>query len=472
MKTKFLKTIACVISVVSCSVIELDHSSDSLQEGNSDIDEIIAVSDNKVSITDIYDIIERDFPQFKSSSGDGFNVVPYLGEKDDTLMYIVNLNDDLGWRIYSSDKRTPAVIAEGESGCFSLEDGSPAVAFWISGVAYDMSRILAASDDDLTFKEEEISANKSFWPSGSRSFDKPLLEEYPEGHWEVSVSTSVVEYERVEHMVAKWDQYAPYNACSPYYEKAPAVRAVAGCVAVAGAQVLHYLHNKLGVPVEMYKYGSCTGTISDFERDFDDLDADVWEDMNMDYQYTASSMLPEAVLIGYVGQRVDMSYCDNTFGRYSWALPRNLQDDLFEYHGISCSHGDFDEEIIENSLLNQMPVIVSASDLMIPVDGSIHCFVVDGYRSTRTKYTYHHYYVVDEVPSGIYALPDDYCTYAYSSPQVAEIKINWGWSTQWDEDAPVNDGWYSLTGSWYVNNGGYYDYNRNRKMIYGFAVAQ
>ena len=64
----------------------------------------------------------------------------------------------------------------------------------------------------------------------------------------------------------------------------------------------------------------------------------------------------------------------------------------------------------------------------------------------------------------------DYPTHSYSSPEITAIKINWGWWNQWT-NPPVNDGWYTLTGSWTVHNGGTYDYNHYRKMIHGFSIA-
>lgn len=392
-------------------------------------------------------------------------------------MYIVNFNNNHGWRIYSSDKRTPAVIAYGEKGYFSINEGSPAFKIWISNMVQDITKIRNASDNELKFTNDEIISNKAFWSQdGSRYVNPPLdTLEFPPfivGHWEESVTTSIVEYDRVDHMVAKWDQGAPYNEFSPYYNDSSGDRAYAGCVAIAGAQVLYYLHDKIGVPTTMCSSGYCIGDINNFNRAFTNQSSTIWSSMSMNYRYpgTTPSMLPEALLIGYVGSMVNMHYCDNITGRYSWALPRNLKDNLFDILGINCTYTDYNENVVKNSLLNQLPVIVSASNLIIPVDGNIHCFVIDGYRRTCIKYTHHHYFVLDQTPTGIYTLPEEYMTYTYSSPQLTEIKMNWGWWTQW-KSTPVNDGWYSLTGSWYVeNNGDYYDFNHNMKMIHGFSV--
>lgn len=121
-----------------------------------------------------------------------------------------------------------------------------------------------------------------------------------------------------------------------------------------------------------------------------------------------------------------------------------------------------------NSLLNNMPVIISATNLLAPLDFNIHCFVIDGYRSTRTEYTHLHYYVWDVRPTEPYLPFEEYTTTSYSSPTVSQIKINWGWRSQWTQS--VNDGWYTLTGRWVLDDGS--DYNYYRKMIYDFALTE
>ncbi len=472
MKRLAFATVSLIMVAFSCSKVDPEIVVSPLETSSDEEEVFSSVSDNHVSLNDILEVISRDLPATRSAEY-SYDLSSYVGEESDTLMYILNLGEGDGWKIYSSDKRTPAILAEGDKGYFSLEEGSPAVAAWMSCMAADMSRVKSSTDAELTFNNEEISSNKAFWPGSqaqSRGFDPdlPILTPYPKGHWEETITSSTVEYDHVDHMVAKWDQYSPYNACCPIYADSPNTRAVTGCVAVAGAQVLYYLHNKLGVPTGMFTQSSCVGNNHDFVYNFTNYTTAAWDLMSMDYTSTSTQIIQEAVLMSYVGHRVNMHYWDE----YSWAVPANLKTDLFEYHGISCSHGSYDEETVKNNLLNQLPVILSASDLLVPLDGDIHCFVIDGYRRTQTKYTHHHYYVLDEAPGGMYVMPDDYETYTYSSPELTSIKINWGWWTQWDDENPVNDGWYTLTGSWTVTNGDEFDYNHNRKMIYGFAVAE
>lgn len=476
---KRITNIAIFISLfvaISCSKVT---SIETIFSENSSIrdENLNSREDNHVSISDIHNIVSRDFPVTKNDSG-SYEISVYLDEKSDTLMYILNLGNNEGWRIYSSDKRTPAILAEGDKGSFSMEDGNPAVIAWLSCMATNIAMVKCAADDELMFDDSEISSNKTFWQQtrmNSRLLDPdlPILPGGGIGHWEEEIlSSRTVEDVVVEHMVAKWDQNSPYNAYSPYYESTSSEKALAGCVAVAGAQVLYYLHNKLGVPTRMFSRASCVGTINSYVREFWEPTSDIWNSMSMNHKETQSSSVAEAILIAHVGDQVNMHYVDSTliYPRFSWAVPANLKTDLFEYYGISCSHDSYDEDIVERNLLNQMPVIVSASNLMVPVDGSIHCFVIDGYRTTRTEYTHRHYYVWDVPPTEPYLPYEEYTTTSYSSASVSGIKINWGWHSQWRTTNPLNDGWYTLTDRWVLNDGS--DYNYYRKMIYDFAVAE
>ena len=438
-------------------------------------------SRNEVGINDIYSVLRRDYPNSKSSIEESFTITPYTRGSADTLMFIVNSLNEEGWKIYSSDKRTPAILAEGPNGCFSLKDGSPAVAIWLECLADDMAKVKSSTDDKLTFSKDDIHNNMAFW-SNTRSLiiDPPLLDLYPPGHWEEEIFSQIEYCDVVDHLVGKWDQWGPYNACCPFYVHLEGTRAVTGCTALAGAQVLHYLHYKLGIPQMMYSQGYCNGDVNNFTKHFSNPTANIWDSMRFEYRTPGSSqdIIPEAVLISYVGQCVNMHYVETQNNQYSWAVPQNLKPDLFEYHGISCKHDTYNEDDVIRNLSQNIPVIVSASHLLVPLDGDIHTFVIDGYRKKRTKYIHHHYYVVDDPSSGPYILPDDYSTYSYSAASISEIKINWGWWSQWyrgqDGEEVLNDGWYTLTGSWTVHDteGEESSYNRYRKMIYDFAVAQ
>ena len=396
------------------------------------------------------------------------SILPFCSSKGDTLMFIVNYSGNTGWQIFSSDVRTPPVIAEGENGCFSIEEGSPALRIWLDCTAKDMEIVKLSSDDELNFNEEEISANRAYWSKGIAKVIDPPEED---GHWAVITTSERILYDTLSHMTPHWDQNRPYNAYCPYRTDSTDTRAYVGCVAVAAAGVLYYLHNYWGIPSEMVTSGYCTGDIDNFSRGFTMASTSAWE--MMDPGYNSSSADAEALMLGFVGTVINMHYTNN----YSWALPSNIRTDLFSLYDISCSQGSYNAATIKQNLGNGLPVIVTASDQLVPVNGDIHTFVIDGYKRTRIKYTHYHYWVPDddddenEDPWIIKSLPNHnpYYTYTYSTPEISMIKINWGWWTQWCSG--INDGWYSLTADWTVtNNGNTYSYSHNVNMIYNLSL--
>ena len=415
----------------------------------------------------------RNYVGPKTKSGDANEtVITTYGDINNTpLLYIVNYGYGDGWQILSSDSRTPAVVAEGENGYFSLEEGSPAVRIWMDRMAADMAAVRVSTDEQLTFTKEQIAANKAVW--GEEGNMRVLPQEGEGGNWHVSMTSSEYLVEEVAHMTPHRDQYAPYNAYCPLKVGSTYDRAPVGCVAVAAAGVLYYLHNEWNIPAGMVDYGVCEGDISDYSRTFDGNSTTIWSQMS--YQYNVFGADAEALMLGYVGDVLGMHYWSGENNYYfSWAFPSNIRTILFAQYNISCSQGDYYSPIVKNNLGNHMPVIVTASDWEIPINGDIHCFVIDGFKKTFIRYTYYHYWVEDDPHHSHSTGPHDpYYTYEDTEPEVTAIKINWGWASQWDINNPVNDGWYSLTADWTVtNNGSTFSYNHNVNMIYDITLPE
>lgn len=426
-----------------------------------------------VDLNKVYYFIEKSHGLTKSAALQSCAVAPYRNPSGDTLMYIVNYPDNDGWQILSSDCRTPAVIAEGESGRFSIEDGSPAVQVWLEMTARDMEIVRAAEDKELNFSAEEIAANMSVW--GKEPGSEPRV--FPIGHWEEETFVYTEVVEMIDHMTPQWDQWQPYNVYCPQNSSDTTRRAPAGCVAIAAAEVLYYLHYQLGVPDTMVSDGFCIGNVENYYSYFGSPSSTTWADMNYLYQryWLGEQANAEAIMIGHIGQVVQMNYT-NESAASSMSRIRTL---LFPQYGISCSQGSYDSAEVVSNLNNHLPIIVSASNLLIPIDDDIHCFVIDGFKKKRTVYRTHHYWVSDDpynriIPPGC----ESYDTYSYSSTYIQDIKINWGWWSQWVHN--VNDGWYGLTANWAVDSDKdgdgiyetHYTYNYWVNMLYDLAIAE
>ena len=418
-------------------------------------------TDSFVSMINVKEYVSRIWPQTRADVETDCSIEALLGADSDTLMYVVNYGNGQGWQILSADSRTPAILAEGKSGSFSLEGGSPALRVWMEGLKMNMSAVRQANDDGLKFSAEEIALNKTFWTGDQpRQEFPPVIE--ADGEYVVRTTSEIIVVDTLDHMVPKWDQDSPYNVYCPNRTDTSYLRSPVGCVAIAGSQVLKYLHDTLGVPSLIPSHCSLNGNTPVFS----DYTNTVWNSMS--YDYNVSSTDSVAVLLRYVGHLSGMHYNND----YSWALPANLRTNVINYLGISCSHGNYNENAVKSSLEDRMPVIVTATNLLIPLDGEIHSFVIDGFKKTYTKYTHHHFWE----PYDPLAIPDltlhpDYYTYSYTSPDITQIKINWGWCSQWLSGYHYNDDWYTLTDDWAtVHNGSIVTWNYNRQMIYGFVV--
>lgn len=460
MKRKHLTTLAIIIPFLICCSKEVNimpsYEATLVERNDASF----------VSLKQVEGYASHCYPDIRSDGGHSFTIEPVTGDNSDTLMYVINFGQGDGWKIISADNRTPAVIAESETGSFVIDSDNISASMWLDCIAKDLSLIRRSETSQLSFSTDQISSNIAFWGGNTINSLDPISDE---GHWGVSTTSEEIIVEEVEHMTPKWDQYHDYNLFCPLKSNSTTERVPAGCVAVAGAEMLYFLHNHFGVPATMVSEGYCYGNVNNYSQSFYSENSTIWASMSSGYSPTLSSPYAEALMIGHVGAQTGMHYNNG----YSWTLPANLRTAVFNPLGISCSHGSYNASTVKSNLNNGLPVIVTATDMLIPADFDIHCFIIDGYRKSYTKYTHYHYYIPDDpnyVPTP--GVNESYYTYTYSSTDITAIKINWGWWSQWDPNYLLNDGWYSLTDDWYTitSNGREATYNYNRQMIYGFSI--
>ena len=458
---RYFLTILLLSGAVGCSRDALS-TNDGLESSGTP-----RSSNNSVSMDQLVSYLEKEGVGTRGQSGN-YSIETRKNEDGDTLMYIVNF-DGHGWKILSADSRTPAILAEGDGGSFSEEGGSPALSIWMKMLSQDMSNVRRCSDEQLSLSMDEISANRSFWNVKQKEPSRNPRPPQYEGYWITHTTSETVVDDTLEHMTPHWYQGAPYNQFCPLSSgPGSTTHQPAGCVAVAGAQVLYYLHGKIGVPTEAY--GSCN--IVNGEPVFGDSSSSNWELMSPSFTYPnqAEYAEKEAILIRRIGHLVNMNYADSS----ATANYSKLKTHAFPNHGLSCSNSDYCQDTVARYLNLQYPVIVSASDQLIPLNGRWHCFVIDGFKKTHLEYTHCHEFIPADPETII--LPgsgyESYYTYSYTAPEITAIKINWGWWTQWAGNNILNDGWYTLTANWVVeNDGAIYDYNHNVKMLYDFNIV-
>lgn len=396
----------------------------------------------------------------------------------DTLLYVCEERGG-GWTIYSSDKRTPAIVAQSESGSFSHAMQNEALATWIETMKEDMEVIRKASDRELNFSKQEIDENLMFWEAiaspddfvkkcagqvqtkGRGDFD---LEPEIIGHYELFSSTTFEEvYDSIGRLTeTDWGQHDRYNAYCPLKSDG-SDRAPAGCVAIAGAQMLFFLHKKFNVPECAPSTAYCNSTIADYPNynwGQSDYNSTIWSQMKTD-------SIAAAPLIADIGRRVNMRYGDDG----SSARVVDLKNNVFAYYGINCDFSTYNDHLdsLCSNLLSGIPVILKAQEAM---SNNGHAFIADKYKRVRTITRNTYRWIYDRMPQRpdgtLIPLPciPDKIEDIPSSSRINMIGINWG-------EGPFflrNEEWYTLLGKWIMNfDLSYTNWNVNREMMYNFT---
>lgn len=436
--------------------------------------------DNDVSMKDI-----EAYLHFKTLAYDKKAVsVEPLADGEDTLLYVINYED--GWEMVAGDKRAPVHLAYGESGSFSSETENVEMLAWIESLAADV-QALKHLEDFSSCTEEQISnmqSARTFWAmiSGEiedlipqvRSHDDTLPEYPGTGHWELKNTYTTTElYDDFRLMQTEWGQSSNhYNEYCPYTTSpADGTRSPAGCVPVAGAQMLYYLHDHLSVPTEAPDSATCTGVIMPigYTQTTGGHSTTTWSNMLYN-SLNDRGYYSAAVLIADVGKKVHVSYGNEG----SYADEGDLPDDVFAPYGIDCSFDSYNATTVSQSLLNNMPVIIGAFGTRTynfwgqVHYGEGHCFIIDGCRRYRKHYTYCYEWEWDEWHGG-HPIPNlgTHTVHTYGSPYITDFRMNWGWG------GTDNDSYFAKSGNWEITfgDGTLCNYIYQRTIIYNYSVS-
>lgn len=394
---------------------------------------------------------------------------PVIGSTGVTS-YIINY--DHGCEVVSADKRLPAIIAfSGKENLDVLSMPEPARE-WLDDLNKSVDDFRLSASDFLSESEQ---INLSFWRTVSAQytedpFDPPAIPgDYPPGHWVlVDTSHELIDAVVVDHLVpVKWGQGDPYNVYCPYVHPvyAPSIHAPAGCVAVAGAQLLYYLHTIWSVPSTAPTSGYVSGYANpnnNYTQIFSNESTSAWNLMQ-------SETNAVALLIGSVGKAVGTRYAEDIvlqIGQYSSsqsiAGDASFPTYIRNAYNISWSVGTMstsgDIVTVSNSINGGMPVYACAH----PADGSVgHAFLIDAWKDVRHKYVNEYEYVCDDpIIDEMLNLPH-YIRVSCSQPAGSYFSMNWGYAGLYDSL------WLAPLGQWAPDGT---SYDGTRTIYYGFNV--
>ncbi|MBQ7639760.1 MAG: C10 family peptidase [Bacteroidales bacterium] len=392
------------------------------------------------------------------------SITPVKNNAGDTLLYLINYDE--GWDLLAADKRATVPLGSDKTGHLNLEETEHPIVSWIMCLSEDV--YATRMTDSCNSEAPDITEyNINTWKAitADESLFREVIEEYlPETrsypHIGQYVFAGVTEvdlfYDEVRHLTTtKWCQDDHNcNDYVPWRSDDPSLHAPAGCVAVAGAQMLYYLHYYMGIPQTAPTTAYCYSSVGDpdplSQMGQGDYSATAWAEMDSLGQDKAG------MLIASVAKMVHKNFGNNGSG----AITADLVTDCFPNYRIASNYASYQETTVSNSLMYQnMPVIVRAGGTAPNNNG--HCFIIDGYMRTRhqTIYTYVwewlNYDPEEEYPK----MPNQY-DITYSSPVISYYYMNWGWG------GDCNNVAFAKSGDWVIDN--QYNFIYERAMIHNF----
>jgi hypothetical protein len=400
------------------------------------------------------------------------DIIPILWA-DETCLYVIQYED--GFDVISADKRSPVPIAKSSHGFYEEQNNPDGFGGHLNMIAEEVWFLKHGFlIDPLPESEEYIKSSLDFWRmvNADSSFitefkidtkGHPIIDpDIPVGHWElVGVRTEEEVYDSIPHLTSTWwHQGNAYNYYCPIDKDTNDVlrKCPAGCVAIAAAQMLYYLHQKDGVPTTSPSSGSCTGFVYDssYVQNFGDFVTSTWGQMNILSPYDTCA----ALLVGDIGKKLHMSYHWDGSGAYSEDLP----DSVFSPYGWNCDYADYySSSIITSSLNSGYPVVCGGHRLDRGDNKPGHEFLIDGYKRFRTKTISTYEWVPDNPdPAGSTYMFDLRDEISYGTPHILYYKMNWGYGLLSNDES-----WCSLSGIWTYYTRPPYIYNRD--LIYNFT---
>ena len=467
-----MKRFFYLLTMISLLLVSCDYSQPAAVFSYSDANEIVGLkTGNREVLDNPHFVSEEDIAAYvhykqlrEKRDCEVRQLSSITNDAGDVLLYIINYDE--GWDVVAADKRATLPLGSSPKGSLDIETDSPIKAWLLclSEEVFSTMMVPEGKSSDPMVTEyniktwQAILADESLFQdiiggeTGTR-FDPglPFFPPYP-GHYVLSdVVVMPIAVDSIPHLIpVSWSQDT--FSCNSYVplKTEGTGRAPAGCVAVAGAQMLYYLHGEINVPQTAPSSAYCYGDISSYTMDQYDYSSTVWAQMD------PLGISPYVgMLIASVAKKVDMEF-HNTV---SLAYTSDLTYSCFPFYGIASTFSQYNETTVKNSIQNGMPVIVDAAGFQN--GSSRHTFIIDGYKRSinETIYVYTWEWINYD-PDIDYPKVQARYEYSYSSPFLSDFYMNWGGGPG------SNDGSFAVSGDWIIQSP--YNFIYNRTMIYNF----
>ena len=352
-------------------------------------------------------------------------------ENGDTLAYVAQYTDSLGWDLISGDRRIPPVLANSNTGVLNLSDTiNPAVGA-VKGMIYTVK----------TIKESSETIKDPIWkvlePKEKVVNNKPQARGIGFGKW-IALDTTLETdcYTRPHIITTKWGQDHPWNT------KTPRIQSVAtkvGCVPVAAGQIIYHFrknnYNGVDLPNNAfyteYYYDTETGVPT-----FSNKSTEPWSNIKLNAQTLQSENDVTCVFLSYLGDQIGMNYGING----STPLSDNIESvllNVFKIESKRTSSFNFNQILANIKAGKPIYACFNGSN-----DG--HAFIIDAYQhlteSMRVNYMWDPNYELqegDEVVEPPMDASSSKDGYAYREEEISyyesySLMMNWGWQGNYD----------------------------------------
>ena len=376
--------------------------------------------------------------------------IEYLTYKGDTVLYLLHKGN--GFELYPSDQRFAPVIAFNESEDIDLDSVCPAQKEWFEQLKESIYNF-------RHFDSTTVNSNVDEWnhvlkrPKAvetRRGPDDPIDggEGGNYGRWIFHNTTIVDQYDiKRSHLLSTlYSQDAPYNKYCPLNSKKTG-HCAAGCITVATAQILFYLHQTFGWPlktVESVSYDKSRNIYS-----FSDWSENAWNQNDVAEK-----------LIGNIGVLANTNY-----GDIESSTPiKSIMNALYERYNIYSFYTTWNSDIIQNSITEKKPV---SCVLYKKSETSSHTAVIDGFNCHYTRYADVYIYIEDwnSYHGDFYdhedenPVPEEGPTYKEEYVSTSfYFQINWGWGENYMDNTYYHESCILVKGG--------HTYDGDRKIMY------
>ena len=356
---------------------------------------IFEQSFDKVSLTKSKDI---------SSKRTLHNVQYIVSENSDTLMYILNYDNNMGYMILSADKADSPIIAISDSGNIVLENINPDSPFkwWLNEKAIDIKEKIKQPFDS----QNELSVWNDI-DNDSCETTIEVVNEAPKNSikkYRSLYSSGRKDYYPIIGSLLKWGQGTGYNYNAKY------AGAYIGCPAVAIGMLCYFnlypvKYNCQFMPAKLPDNYNMASYISLMFRDIaDNIPNYNWGK----YPNASSGATPEDILQGLI----NIGYKNAKFN-------------------------DFKLEDVYNEISNNRAVLLGGFDKY----SRGHIWFCDGY--------FEQIYKITKTKKRLFHSNEVTTWYEYEE----QLYMNWGWNGN-------ENGWFVVDGNWSGNN-----YSYDKKMF-------